>query len=208
MNWTNLPKFRDDVEIFNNANRDDINEINDMLISGDIRKLRVLGTGAEGIVYEYGNYAIKVNKYGDYLTDCKILKDLHQLDFLPKLYAIIEDKAIISEKINGNTMSAIMKSRKIFNTDIDMYDYFVDMLLDIVDSGYSPWDMHQENIMICEKTSKLKIVDVGLFQRTNIECGQDLFSDYGLQQALDFVNRGDIEQCFSLNTAKAYEGAV
>ena len=208
MNWTNLPKFRDDVEIFNNANRDDINEINDMLISGDIRKLRVLGTGAEGIVYEYGNYAIKVNKYGDYLTDCKILKDLHQLDFLPKLYAIIEDKAIISEKINGNTMSTIMKSRKIFNTDIDMYDYFVDMLLDIVDSGYSPYDMHQDNIMICEKTSKLKIVDVGLFQRTNIECGQDLFSDYGLQQALDFVNRGDIEQCFSLSTAKAYEGAI
>lgn len=208
MNWTNLPKFRDDVEIFNNANRDDINEINDMLISGDIQKLRVLGTGAEGIVYEYGDYAIKVNKYGDYLTDCKILKDLHQLDFLPKLYAIIEDKAIISEKINGNTMSTIMKSRKIFNTDIDMYDYFVDMLLDIVDSGYSPYDMHQENIMICEKTSKLKIVDVGLFQRTNIECGQDLFSDYGLQQALDFVNRGDIEQCFSLNTAKSYEGAV
>lgn len=38
-------------------------------------------------------------------------------------------------------------------------------LIDIIRRGYTPYDLHGENVMICSQTGNIKIVDVGLFKK-------------------------------------------
>lgn len=148
-----------------------------------------LGSGTYGIVYGYKNFAIKRIKERSLKgvnEDATILKELSHLDFIPKLYAVIDDSLIIMERIEGDTVDWHHMSRENFlKLDYRIIDSFEDKLYEIYNSGWIPNDLHEGNVMICEKTRDIKIIDVGAFYKRIPSYDYDEFVE--MNDAMDWV---------------------
>lgn len=131
-------------------------------------ELYILGDGASGVVFGYKDYAIKSlfdsNDSND-SNDIEALIDLSHLDFIPKIYATINNEVIIVEKIEGITVKHYCNTdlNNSLNIDEDFMEIINEYVIEIVANGYIPKDMHGDNIMICEYTGRPIIVDLGWF---------------------------------------------
>ena len=151
-------------------------------------EIKVLGEGAYSVVFGYKDIAIKFYKDKAYVSklytinnhrvssntdldpeknDAEILKDLCGIDAIPELY-YSNKRYIIVERIIGKTIQ-----EKIYdNEKIDENKYnnlCEDMnknIINISKIGYIINDMHDGNVMITD-SGKLKIIDVGLFCKSN-----------------------------------------
>lgn len=179
-----------DVEVFNKMHNDDLLHIIKLYHEHGFDELEILGEGTYGIVYEYYGFAIK-KIYDKYNTrDADILRDLHHLDCLPKLYAIINDEIIVSEKINGRTVGYYYDKGLKFDVSETIVDDWENALFKIIEEGYTPNDLHDENVMICEKSGDVIIIDVGCFYKHNSDYHSDkdfMRKNDGFMMANDFT---------------------
>jgi hypothetical protein len=150
--------------------------------------LQKLGRGAFGTVLGYKDYAIKYFRDGadcyedkgynhnnipqGEIRDAYILKELQSIPSIPRIYAVINNEAIIMEKVDGENVDdyrSRVRSSKNKSEDnyvsLDFNKVFVEALKDILHIGYEPYDLHGYNVMVCRKTGLPKIVDVGLFKK-------------------------------------------
>lgn len=155
------------VEIVNEIPENDLNHIVNLFKEGKLDVLDFLGQGAYGEVYGYKDYAIKsIFEYSEYgCNDIAVLKDISHLDCIPTLYAIIDEDTIIVERVKGYTVRSYVDIvGNPFGINHDIIEQWECALLDILNLGYSPYDLHTSNVMINED-GDLKIVDVGHFRK-------------------------------------------
>lgn len=161
------------IEIFSHIPEVDFNHMTEMIRRDNLAIFDRLGSGSYSSVYGYKGYAIK-QLQEDYTfddgenNDVEILKNLSHLDCLPKLYAVIDDNVMIVERIRGLTVGAIT-DKGVKNDSINLDERFKEKfdlsLKQIIESGYSPRDLHENNVMIEEITNNPKIIDVGWFKK-------------------------------------------
>lgn len=173
-------KVKYDVELINEIPQQDLDYMMNLIEKGKRaldKELERLGRGAYGTVYGYKDYAIKIlNGYEEGFNSCDaetndgdILEGLQSVKYVPKLYAKIENRAIIVSRVRGLTVSEYVKAMRngkcenfinpSFNTA------FEEALKDVVMLGYKPYDLHDCNVMIDYDNGLPIIVDVGLFSR-------------------------------------------
>lgn len=188
------------VEIIQPLPLDDLIHMMDAISEGyeseKANKLDSLGRGAFGTVLGYKDYAIKYfrngksqwdsasteNKLpdGNKLTDAYILKELQSIPSIPRIYAVIDDRAIIMERIDGDTCEDYadnVRNSKYKKNYIskDFNNVYRNALVEIANLGFEPYDLHGHNVMVCRKTGLPKIVDVGLFRKITSE---ELMKEY------------------------------
>lgn len=164
-----------DFKVYTSVSNNDLLYIKKLYDNNDFSKLEKVGSGMYGVVYKYKNYAIK-HILGGNKADITILNDLHHLEFIPKLYATLNDDLIISEFIEGKTIMHYKDNNFKINLDKNIGERWQSALVKIFKLGYFPYDLHDENVMICDKTLDFKIVDVGCFARNYIGIYED-YSD-------------------------------
>lgn len=188
MNEMNVVMYKtmgtlDLLDITNAINNEMINEENGF---------SVLGKGTYGTVFGYKDYAIKIfyDEDDDKNNDVEVLKNLDYLDCIPNLYALIDYKFLVMQRVKGNTVRQFCvegaKNEKIF-IDETFIEKWENALLDIVKAGYSPDDLHESNVMIDEDTLMPMMVDVGWFFKHNEDYNNfDIHmmkTDYGYSRA-------------------------
>ena len=160
--------------------------------------LQKLGRGAFGTVLGYKDYAIKYFRDGascyDHrdsnniptgeIRDAYILKELQSIKAIPRIYAVIDNIAVIMEKVDGeNADDYRMRVRQEYYKpernyiSPDFNKVFEESLKDILHLGFDPHDLHGYNVMVCRKTGLPKIVDVGLFKKFVKDYDLKLFAD-------------------------------
>ena len=159
--------------------------------------LEALGSGAFGTVLGYKNYAIKYLRNGsscyessnffeeeDSVSDVYFLKRLQSVKAIPRLYAVIDDIAIVIERIHGETVHDYMENpkRRFFEPEHNYIspnfnEEFEESLKDILHLGFYPHDLHSQNVMVCRNTGLPKIVDVGLFEKIQSQRKLELAKD-------------------------------
>lgn len=175
------------VEVVTPLLKNDLYHMVDIVISGaesdKFCRLKTLGYGNFSVVKEYRQYAIKyitnmdeLDDIGDTeiqkgtIKDAIILKRLKNIKGLPKLYAIIDNKAMIVEQIDGITFESYYEeilygSCYLGYISKNFYDEFVEILRNIIEIGnHIPLDIHTDNVMVDRNTGKPVIIDVGLFK--------------------------------------------
>lgn len=162
-----------------------------------LNQLEKLGNGGFGHVYAYKNFAIKFFTSGIEGTDnhdIKVLKDLQHLDCVPRLYAIVDNRAMIVSRVEGTTIGRYMmdvEDNHIPNyVNPEFNIYYREALCDIVRAGYRPEDLHEYNVMIDSNTGLPVIVDVGLFRPLREPLGSnevDLDDFSSTRDAIDWV---------------------
>lgn len=181
------------VEVVNDIPQEDLDYIVNLYEHGNLGGLDFLGKGEYGYVYGYKNYAIKkiydTDPHGS--ADARVLKDISHLDSVVTLYAVIDNYTLITERIEGRTLRNYMEisTDNPLNLGEDTLEQFNEALMDIIQLGYTPWDMHGDNIMV-DKDGNIKIVDVGFFKKHGVDFdrfGEDkhtyITSDRGYSQA-------------------------
>lgn len=161
------------IEIFSHMPEADLNHITDMISRNNLNIFDRLGSGSYGEVYGYKGFAIKMLDESEFCddgenNDVEVLQNLAHLDCVPKLYAVVDKSIMIVERIRGLTIRDITEQGKemdTINLDERFEEKFDLSLKAIIDSGYSPNDLHESNVMIEEITNNPKIVDVGWFKR-------------------------------------------
>lgn len=163
----------------------------------EFKDFKFIGKGSYGMVYGYKGYAIKhmsVREFTEDSTECNdvaVLKDLGHLDCIPSLYAVINSNVMIVERIKGLTVRELC-IEGLTNGNIIMDETFVskwdESLLEVIENGYSPRDLHESNIMIEEHTNKPKFVDVGWFIKhgCTYDSKDSMMSNEGYQRAYDY----------------------
>lgn len=128
-------------------------------------KFERIGSGTYGTVYGYKNYAIKFieNERDKQNKDIEVLKEISYLHCIPTLYAVIDNKIIIVERIEGQTVTQyIANYENPYNIDERIIDELDEALKTVVKAGYNPRDLHKKNVMITPD-AEIKLVDVGWF---------------------------------------------
>lgn len=199
------------IHIVNSISNQDIDSIVEMYVEGSFdNELTLLGEGGYGKVYSYKKYAIKTI-IGDKpfsSNDVSVMLDINHLSCLPKLYAILDDHTLIMERIHGTTIKKYTESLcNPFNIDESILDQWDNALTDIISEGYSPEDLHKENVMI-NQYGDIKIIDVGLFEKIDPECSlNDYMEDRSFMCAQstsyvlrDYLDRLEIKKNFNIET--------
>lgn len=176
----------------------------------DCLSLEFIGSGTYGYVFGYKDYAIKVNKrvypsefeIRNQTNDKNALKKLNHVSCLPKLYAIIEDDIIIMERIRGRTVEDYFWQCGYKNNPLDKlaFESIRDDLYEIVSSGFTPYDVHDNNVMIDYTTGQLKIIDTGYFREENTCTFSDIENNSGYQQAIESIDK--YERRYNAKTRK------
>lgn len=175
------------VNVFNDISNEDLNRIIKAYKNYPVgfNDFDILGSGAQGTVYGYKNYAIKYidDIYDSGNNDADVLRDLHHLDFIPKLYAVINEEIIVCEKIIGMTVNDYCRydDDNSLNINLEFIEEFEHALYEIIKSGYCPIDMHSGNVMVCTDSLSPKIVDVGHFRKHSKDYSNKEFD-------VDFLN--------------------
>lgn len=183
-----IPK-KPQIEIVNPIPQDDLDFITQKFMDDELSDLMTLGKGSYGKVYGYKDYAIK--KIFDVTItknkDIEVLKDISHLKCIPTLYATIDNKLLISERVYGKTVERYSsETHNPYNIDERILDDWHNALFSIIREGYSPDDLHENNVMI-SKDGELKIVDVGWFFKHGFD--ENRFDDdsvkeeYGYERA-------------------------
>lgn len=170
----------DNVEVISDMPIEDLNYIVDAVKNDALDYLPKLGSGSYGDVYEYKGYAIKTlfredDEFKDdgRNNDVQALKDLSHLDCVPKIYAVINNKTMIVERIQGLRIKDVCEYGKAMDgvcLDRQFKRRFDDSLTNIILGGYSPEDVHEGNVMIEAGTNLPKIIDTGWFKRHHENC--------------------------------------
>lgn len=164
-----------EVEYVNGIGYEDLKNIMNRLANVDREvydnDFKKIGSGSSARVYSYKHYAVK-KLYDGYTfgtekdNDVEVLKDLGHLDCMPTIYAVVNDNVLIMQLVNGVTVSDFCENN-VKRSNIIIDDKFVekwdDALLSVIANGYSPHDLHENNVMIEETTSNPIIVDTGWF---------------------------------------------
>lgn len=165
------------VEIVNEIAQEDLDYMVNTIKNCELANFEKLGQGWYSNVYGYEKYAVKILKDSyDFdnheCRDVKVLKDLSDLECVPTLYAVIDNRIMITERVFGVTVSDVYEcNEKAVDVDLNhsFLDKFEEYLIDVIVGGYSPQDLHGENVMIDLNTNKPKFVDTGWFRRNNRE---------------------------------------
>lgn len=178
-----------DIQIVNPILQEDLDDISSKFIKGELSDFQKIGSGSYGTVYGYKDYAIKLiyNEDDGVNRDIEVLKDISHLPFIPTLYAIINNKVLISERIYGKTVEMYTcRKENPYNIDERILDEWHNCLFTIIREGYSPDDLHENNVMI-SRDGRIKIVDVGWFfkhgQEPNHYNETSVRSEYGYERA-------------------------
>ena len=188
------------VEIVNPIGKDFLKEVVNAYLMNDFQnRFDILGSGSYGYVYGFDEYAIKfiydLSEMELACNDVEVLKSLSHLNFIPKLYAVIDDVVLIVERIFGKTvMDYVAMPNNPYNINESILDEFENALFEIIKCGYTPYDLHKNNVMI-DKNGKIKIVDVGFFKLH--EYDGDIHGYYK-------HNDGYKEASFTLNSLRNY----
>ncbi|AZU98975.1 hypothetical protein pW2_147 [Bacillus phage pW2] len=131
-----------------------------------------LGSGINGVVVGYKDYAIKLFNHGYHRSrDISVLGSLQHLQHVPRLFGVFhqhkEVKAIIMSRVHGYTVSSYrykVRCREIDNFISTRFnDVFKETVKEIMKSGFAPEDLHSGNVMIDKNTGYPVIIDVGDF---------------------------------------------
>jgi len=191
-----------------------------------LKTLDYLGEGSYGTVYGYKDYAIKFIRREDMgydaygcgeSNDADVLKALQHIDCIPKIYAVVDSKALIMQRVRGLTVKQFKNKMKEYgypNFINPRFNHaFKEALKDIVLAGYQPCDLHAKNVMIDEATGMPMIVDVGLFLKMSKEKKEktapnresiDLRKDYYTSVALDWICNS-VEEYIEQKSGKVLE---
>lgn len=169
------------VRVYNSISADDLSHIYQLYKEGRWEELELLGSGAVSRVFGYKDYAIKVAKKKE-LWDIPILKSLQGMPCIPILYATIDKKVIIMERVRGVTVYDYIYQNERGMKKVDQFihpdfnEIYKEGLTDIIKAGYSPKDLHEANVMI-NQTGRPVIIDVGSFEK--------LDGDFSLEDDID-----------------------
>jgi hypothetical protein len=141
-----------DYKLINSVPSEDIEYILYMIKNDLLDRLKLLGSGAGGEVYEYKNYAIKYAEEG--IRDGEILEKFQDNPLFLKLY-FYGDEFMVTEKID------IIDAFEYYDRDIEV-DFTAEEFFKLCESkGYMPYDLHDSNVIV--SNDELKIIDVGAF---------------------------------------------
>jgi len=164
-------------------------EIGDANINEGLKTFDRLGHGFYGTVYGYKDYAIKYFRYGmdSFSKDIEMLVRLQHIKHVPRLYEVIDNKAIVISRVRGYTIHKYManvESKRIDNFVSPRFNIeYKKALQDIMRAGIHPADLHNENVMIEEATGLPVIVDLGEFR-------DESFSKSSIEN-LDYIGHRD-----------------
>ncbi|MFS0905748.1 hypothetical protein AB3N02_22130 [Priestia aryabhattai] len=156
-------------------------------------ELEELGSGHFGNVYAYKDYAIKViHRPSSRNRDIEVAKEICHLPFVPTMYADIDREVIIYERIEGTTLSKYLgnDTGNSLNIDENTITQFEKQMYEIIRLGWSPDDLHTENIMITNE-GKLIFVDLGYFVKHNKDycnCEEFMRRDRGFRHSCDMTS--------------------
>lgn len=186
-----------DIEIVNDIPEHIVKDIAELYMKGNLNTLERIGKGGYGYVYGYDDYAIKYiyDTSSHASNDVSVLKDISHLDSIPTLYAIIDERVLIVERVKGKTVGDYVSNMygNPFMVDDNTLKQWDDALIDIMLSGYSPYDLHEHNAMIDTK-GNIKIVDVGFFKPHHMNVTEENTyvlkdNDVGYSCAQDWAGR-------------------
>lgn len=156
----------------NGMDMDILNRIKDAYTNYMMRDEKIpftlIGRGWFGEVYRFHNYAIKIIRKDrkdsmSGLKDIHMLKELSFLDFIPKIYASINNDCVIMELIEGKTIAEYIGGDNTLNLDMSILYELEDCLRKVYQSGFIPSDCHSENIMI-DNNGHIKLIDVANYR--------------------------------------------
>ena len=193
-----LSKIEENREkIFPKPEKHEYHRMNQRRFQGYL-DLEFIGSGSFGLVYGYKEYAIKVNKrifpseseIKNQMNDKNVLRKLNHISCLPKLYAIIEDDIIIMERIRGKTIEDYFWEGGYKNHPIDKnaIESIRNDIYEIVASGFTPYDVHENNVMVDYRTGTFKIIDTGYFIEEHTCEFSDIEDNSGYDQAMSYID--------------------
>ena len=184
-------------KIFPKREKDEYRRNNQRRFHGCL-PLEFIGSGSFGLVYGYKEYAIKVNKrvypseseIKNQMNDKNVLRKLNHVSCLPKLYAIIEDDIIIMERIRGKTVEDYFWEGGYKNNPLEKlaFESIRDDIYEIVSCGFTPFDVHENNVMIDYQTGKFRIIDTGYFREEHTCEFSDIEDNSGYGQAISYID--------------------
>lgn len=140
-----------DIKIVNPIPQDDIDTILKHL-SLEFHDLEFIGSGCQGTVYKYKDYAIK---WCEGHRDGKILQLFQDNPLFLKLY-FYNDDIMVTEYLDA------INAYGYYDKNVEL-DINANYIFDYCHSkGYIPYDIHDENIIVTND-DRLKIIDVGGF---------------------------------------------
>lgn len=183
------------IRIINDIPLEVVNHIYNVYKNEEWHKLDCIGRGASGKVYQYRDYAVKrLLRKNVKHKDIEILEALQGVSCIPTLFATIDERVIIMDRVKGVTLYQYIYGNVKIHIDPKFDKLYEQGLIEIIKVGYSPKDLHEENIMI-DQNGKPVIVDVGLFQRVE----RDLDD-----KAIEILLQTNDDAIWSLNLIRQY----
>lgn len=121
------------------------------------KKMKIVGSGAAGIVYDFdASKILKVAKYKKF-NDAVILADLQGIESFPILYDAGENW-YVAEKFIGENFDEVKELKK------DWKEVFLCDVAKAFDKGWEIQDLKADNLLIVD--GYLKMFDVGMFTKS------------------------------------------